>query len=308
MKRMNIIIALALLVPLVLFGQAKVGTAAAQFLEIPVGARSAGMCDAFIATANDASAIYYNPGGLANLTRKEATLTYTKWPSNIDHSFAAYIMPMPQLGGVVGVSMIALTTGDMIERTPGRPEGTGRTFSASDFSAGVTYARKMTDRFSVGITWKYVGEYYADVKAHSWAMDIGTLYRTAFRTLRIGMNMSNFGPDITFKKSPYPLPMCFHLGLAGEVYESGPHKVTFAWEGSHPNDNLEKFQVGTEYWFNNMFAVRAGYKFGAWDAERFGAGAGARLPLGEINLKVDYSYSDMQELKSVHRFSLGFEF
>ena len=122
------------------------------------------------------------------------------------------------------------------------------------------------------------------------------------------MNFTNFGPDIKFIKNSNPLPMCFHLGVAGEVYEQGPHKVTVAWEGSHPNDNLEKFQVGAEYWFNNMFAVRGGYKFGAWDAERFGVGAGARLPVGPTNLKIDYAFTDMQELKSVHRFTLGVEF
>jgi len=290
------------------FAQAKVGTAAAQFLEIPVGARSVGMGDVFLATADDASAIFYNPAGLANLTRREATFTHTMWPAGINHEFAAVVLPINKIGGVVGISAIGLTTGSMVERTPGRPEGTGRTFSASDLAAGVTYSRKMTDRFAVGVTWKYIGEYYADVTAHSWAMDIGTLFQTSFKSLRIGMNFCNFGPDITMLQTPYPLPMAFHFGLAGEVIDNGQHKVTLGWEGSHPNDNLEKFQVGLEYWFNNMFAVRGGYKFGAWDADRLGVGAGAKIPIGTTTIKADYAFSDMQELKSVHRFSLGLEF
>jgi len=308
MKRYLLIGAAFVLFPVLAFGQAKVGTAAAQFLEIPVGARSSGMSDVFLATADDASAIYYNPAGLTNLYRKEVTFTHTMWPAGISHEFAAFVMPMPQLGGVVGISAIGLTTGDMMETTPGHPQGTGRTFTASDLALGATYSRKMTDRFSVGLTWKYVGEYYADVKAHSWAMDIGALYRTAFKNLRIGMNFCNFGPDITFLKTPYPLPMSFHFGLAAELLENDNHKVTLGWEGSHPNDNLEKFQVGAEYWFNNMFALRGGYKFGAWDSERFNLGAGAKVPIGAFTAKVDYAFSDMQELKTVHRFSLGLEF
>jgi len=306
-KTISIVVFILFLATLV-FGQAKVGTSSAQFLEIPVGARSVGMADAYIATANDISAIYYNPSGLTQLTRKEIMFTHTMWPAGINHEFAAFAMPVPQLGGVVGVSAIALTTGEMVERTPGRPEGTGRTFTAADLAAGVTYSRKMTDRFSVGLTWKYIGEYYADVKAHSWAMDVGTLYRTGFKSLRVGMGFCNFGPDIKFLQTPYPLPMTFRFGMAGEIVDMENHKVTLAWEGSHPNDNLEKFQVGAEYWYNDMFAVRSGYKFGAWDAESFSAGAGAKIPVGVYNIKVDYAYSNLQALKNVHRFSLGFEF
>ena len=122
------------------------------------------------------------------------------------------------------------------------------------------------------------------------------------------MNFSNFGPDITFLQTPYPLPMSFHMGLAAEVYEAGAHKVTLSVEGSHPNDNLEKFQAGTEYWFNDMFALRCGYKFGAWDADGLNAGVGAKVPISTMVIKVDYAYSDMQELINSHRFSLGLEF
>ena len=304
---MQLTLAVLLLAGLAL-GQAKVGTAAAQFLEIPVGARSVGMGDAFLATADDVSAVYYNPAGLTNLEYREVGFTHTMWPAGISHDFVAAAMPLPRLGGTVALSAIALTTGDMVERTVGNPEGTGRTFTASDLAAGVSYARDMTDRFSVGLTWRYIGEYYADVKSHSWAMDIGALYRTSFQGLRIGMNFCNFGPDITMLNNAYPLPMSFHFGLAGELLDTDEHKVTLGWEGSHPNDNLEKFQVGTEYWYNDMFALRAGYKFGAWDADRLGVGAGAKIPVGSAKLKVDYSFSDMQELKSVHRFSLGFQF
>jgi len=308
MRRYKLLLAVMLLLPAIVFAQAKVGTAAAQFLEIPVGARSVGMGDAFIATANDVSAIYYNPGGLTNLTRREAMFTHTIWPAGISHDFFAFAMPVDRLGGVVGVSAIALTTGEMVERTVGRPEGTGRTFTASNLAAGITYSRNMTDRFSLGLTWKYIGEYYADVQAHSWGFDIGTLYQTAFRSLRIGMTFSNFGPDITMLQSPYPLPMAFHFGMAMEAYESGPHKLTVGWNGSHPNDNLEKFQVGTEYWYNDMFAVRAGYKFGAWDADRYGVGVGAKIPVSTTLFKVDYALSEMRELLLAHRFTLGVEF
>jgi hypothetical protein len=308
MERYRFIGAVLLLLPALVFGQAKVGTAAAQFLEIPVGARSVGMGDAFLATANDVSAVYYNPAGLTNLTRSEVGFTHNIWVAGISHDFAAFALPVRRLGGVLGISAIALTTGDMVERTIGQPEGTGRTFTASDLAVGITYSRKMTDRFSAGITWKYIGEYYADVKSHSWAADVGALYVTDFNGMRIGMNMSNFGPDITMLKNAYPLPMAFNAGLAMEAIESGPHKLTVGWNWSHPNDNLEKFQVGTEYWLDDMFAFRVGYKFGAWDADRFSVGIGTKIPVSTTTLKVDYAFSEMQELRFVHRFSLGAEF
>jgi len=299
------LLAVLLILPVIVFGQAKVGTSCAQFLEIPVSARGEGMASSFIAVADDISAIYYNPGGLAWQNRKQMAISHTMLFAGINHDFAAYTMPA--MGGVMGVSFVSIYTGDIDETTPYQPEGTGRTFTAGDLSAGLTYARLLTDRFSVGVNVKYVGEYYSDVHAHGWAMDIGTVFKTAFKDIRLGMKLSNFGPDLKFIQQNAPLPMAFHFGAAGEIINSPDHRITLDVEGSHPNDNLEKFQAGIEYAYKEMLFIRGGGKF-QYDSDLFTLGAGFRLPVGAFMVRGDYSFTYMKYLNSVHRFTLGAEF
>ena len=294
-----------IVLPVLVFGQAKVGTAVAQFLEIPASAHGEGMAGARVGITDDISSIYYNPGALAWQNRRQFVISHSMLYAGISHDFAAFTMPA--MGGVIGVSAITLYTGEMEETTPYQPEGTGRTFSAGDLALGVSYSRFLTDRFSVGVTAKYLGEYYADVHAHGWAMDIGTIFKTAFKDIRLGMMLSNFGPDLKFISQSAPLPMCFHFGAAGEIINTAPHRLTLDVEGSHPNDNLEKFRAGLEYAYNEMFFIRAGGKL-QYDSDLFTLGAGFKIPVGATRFAVDYSFTYMRHLESVHRISVGAEF
>lgn len=320
MNKYKIILLIALL-PVLAFAQAKVGTSEGQFLEIPVSARGMAMGEAFTATANDASALYFNPGGIGTLTRREIMLTHIEYIAGIRHEFGGLVIPIAATGGVAGFGISSLHTGDMHETTPSHPEGTGRTFSAHCLATGLTYSQMLTDRFSAGLTWKFINQRYADVNASSWAVDIGTLYKSEFRNLRIGMSIKNFGPDITFISDPAPLPMSFHLGFAAEVLERDKHVLTLALETSHPNDNLEKFTFGTEYWWDDMFAVRAGFKTQPDSAGsyleipaiglhfiHYSFGAGVKIPIHLYTFKVDYAFTDRHWLEPEHRFTIGMEF
>ncbi|MBN2544022.1 PorV/PorQ family protein [bacterium] len=307
MKKFVFSILLLIIFPLMLWGQAKVGTAGAQFLEIGVGARSIGMGEAFKAVANDATALYYNPGGVAWLTKKEVAVTYIKYPANISYGFVGLLYPMRVIGGSFGLAWYGLSTGEIEETTWEHTEGTGRTFYASDMALGLTYSRMLTDKFSTGVTLKYIGEFYANEQAHGWAVDIGTLYFTDFKSLRIGANISNFGPDMKFIQDGYPLPMSFHFGLAGEVFQTPTHKLTLAGGLCRPSDNLEKYSAGLEYWYRNNFALRFGKKI-SYDDENFSAGAGLALPIGKFEIKLDYAYTHYNYLSDSHITTLHFLF
>lgn len=301
----------------VLLGQAKVATSGAQFLEIPVGARAEGMGGAFLAIADDPSAIYYNPAGIAFKNLRGGIVSHSQYVADMLHEFAGFTMPVA--GGVAGISIIAFTTGEMDETTPFYPEGTGRKFTAGDIAAGLTYSRLLTDRFAVGVNAKYVGEYYADVSAHGWVMDVGTLFKTAFHNLRIGMKLSNFGPDLTFLSQSAPMPMAFHFGISDD-FIFGNNRITIGTEGSHPNDNLEKYCMGIEYSFHELAFVRTGIKY-PFDPRRdkiisgtdttdypgigFSMGGGVKIPVSGMIFNIDYSYSDMGFLESVHRFTFS---
>jgi hypothetical protein len=102
MKQLIIVLMLLLLLPVVLVGQAKVGTAGAQFLKLGVGARANGMGDAFVAVSNDATAMYYNPAGLTQLYDREIIFTHVDYPAEIAYEFVGLAYPLYRVGGVFG--------------------------------------------------------------------------------------------------------------------------------------------------------------------------------------------------------------
>lgn len=299
---------LVLVAPELSFAQAKVGTAGTQFLEIGVSARAVGMGEAFLANCDDASAVYYNPALIATLPQTQVMLTHIDYPAEISYEFAALTMPIPQLLGSLGFGFYYLTTNDMPVTDYFYPRGNGQTFTARDIAASLSYAVSLTDRFSVGITVKYIGEFLEEEKAIGWGADVGTLYQTGFRNLKICMMISNFGPDKTFIQESYPLPMDFKFGMAIDAVSNSSHRVVLAVQGSHPNDNLEKYKTGMEYWYSNTLALRIGNRFEDDAGGGFTAGAGIMLPLSTFTLRADYGYHDFGWLKEVHRFSVGFSF
>jgi len=290
------------------WGQAKVGTAGAQFLELGISARAIGMGDAFLSICDDASAVYYNPAGLAQLMEREALFTHVSYPAEINYEFAALAYPTPRFGGVWGIGFYMLNAGDMPYigdyEVMGNPT---QTFTAKDYAFSFSYARSLTDRFSVGVTLKIIDELYDTERATGWAADVGTLYDTGFKGFKIGMMISNFGPDLKFIDESYPLPMNFRFGGVLDIFRREDHKAVFAVEGSHPNDNMEKFNAGIEYWYKDIFSLRIGNYF-EYDTGGISAGGGLRFNVSETRLSFDYGYHDMGYLESMHRFSLGIMF
>src|SRR2546426_7784947 len=83
-------------------GQQRAGTSSGTFLRIGVGARAIGLGESFVAVANDPSAIYWNPAGLASLQRQELLLSHVEWPADIRYEHAAWVLPVQRLGRFVG--------------------------------------------------------------------------------------------------------------------------------------------------------------------------------------------------------------
>lgn len=289
--------------------QSKVGTAGEQFLKIGVSARAMGMAEAFVAVANDASALFYNPAGLARLTRREVLATHTPFPAGIYHEFAGVVWPVSKSSGTWGVSFTALTMDDMKRTVPLAADDhwDGTYFSASSYAAGVSYSRSLTHRFSTGVTLKLIRDVLDDKRAMGIGGDVGTLYDLGFRKTQVGMAITNFGPDMKFIKESFPLPMNFKVGVSMVPYETRLHRVTVDVEGSHPNDNEERAILGAEYAFRDRFFLRAGRKI-KYDTESWALGAGIALPTRWTRIEANYSYTDWGWLTQVHRGTLRLVF
>lgn len=298
-------------VPGVAWSQAKVATTGYQFLEIGVGARAMGMGEAFIASVDDASAVYYNPAGLVGVTGIQITSDYLRYVADIDYVFTAVAFPAGSWGGTIGIGFYMLDAGQILKTTYSDPYGeSGETFGAKDYAATISYGRYLTDRFSIGVTLKYITELLEETRSTVWAADVGTSYNTGFRGFTISMVITNFGPDgqveyegLDFKGDDNPLPINFKFGSSIRMIDGGVHRAILAAEGSHPADNLEKYQAGMEYWYNDMFSLRIGGKFN-YDIGGLTAGAGMILPWGDRDLRIDYAYQEFGVLGTPHRWSL----
>ena len=337
---LNLIIAAALSFNTVLAqsGVSKVGTTAGTFLEISVGAIATGMGGAYVSRANDATALYWNPAGIANIPDYEADVVHTEWLAQTNLDFAALVVPLGDFG-TLGFSYTSLNMPDMKVTTVDQPEGTGEYFSAGDISFGITYSRNLFDRFSIGFTGKYIQETIWHMSSVAFAMDIGTMFRTdLFGGMVIGASISNFGTPMklqgidirtfssvdpaqlgTNDQIPYSidldswsLPLLFRIGISTNAIKTDDYRWTVAVDALHPNDNYESLNVGTELSFKELLFLRGGFQsVGLTDREgglSFGIGLKFKMLFSDSIVKFDYGYRDFGRLSGINVFSVGVNF
>ncbi|HWN80516.1 MAG TPA: PorV/PorQ family protein [Candidatus Udaeobacter sp.] len=286
----------------------KVGTIGGQFLKIGIGARATAMGEAYTSIADDATAVFWNPAGVARLSGNIVSFSHAAWPAELDLNQGAYIFSVGFIPGMMAVHARALSMDPILRTDTTHPEGDGTFFDAGDFAIGFTYGRSFTDKFSAGVGVNYVQETLADYDASTATFDFGVLYDTGYRSLRIGMAIANIGSEMEFIEDTVKMPIVFRLGSSIKVVESGPHAALAAVEFSHPPDNAERGNLGSEYSFKDFLFIRGGYKFN-YDSEGLTAGAGVKFPASSAaTAKLDYSWSDFETLGGVHRFSAELSF
>jgi hypothetical protein len=215
---------------------AKVGTYALPFLKIGVSARAAGMASAFTPLANDATATYWNPAGMVDITRTDVTLDQAFWPADIQLSYAAAVFSLPFIPGNFGLSARALTMDPQVERTVYLYEGTGRSFDAGDMSFGLSYAKFFTDKFSSGGTIHFIHSGLAEKSVNTFALDFGLIYRIGLRGMRLGMMIQSLGSKVNYDNRASKMPTVFKVGLSMAAYQRGLHSLQTVGEFSHPSD------------------------------------------------------------------------
>jgi len=299
------------------------GTSTAQFLKIGIGSRALGMGESYVALANDAEALYWNPAGISQYSKNSIFFSHTEWLVEVQLEYAGLVYHIDPVNSV-GLAVTFLHTDEMKETTELQPFGTGRYFNFSDFLISLTYARNMTDKFSFGLSAKYMRENIAELTMSSFLYDLGIYYKTGFSSIRFAVTLSNFGsemaPDGHFtytslenetikvdKFQSFSPPIIFRIGLAKEFIETDEHRLTTSIQLDHPNDNTENLNFGVEYGWKNSVFLRAGYKT-AQVEEDFSAGCGINVPLSSYSFKLDYAYSNFGRLGYVNRFTMHMEF
>jgi hypothetical protein len=327
-----------------LFSQvSKVGTTAAAFLEIGPGSVATGMGGAFVSVANDATALYWNPSGIADFTNNEVTIFHANWIASTNFDYAALVIPLGS-AGIIGFSLTSFTMADEKVRTVDQPEGTGEFYSAGDIAVGLSYARKLTDRFSIGFSAKYIQETIWHESATAVAIDAGTIFRTdLFNGLTIGASISNFGTQMKLNGSDtrtfarvnpsllgsndqvpfdieldsWDLPFLFQIGISTNIIKDEDYRLLVSVDALHPNNNYESLNVGGQFSFRDYLFIRGGFRnlfqggLHKNDTEgglTLGVGVNSKLLFSEDYVSFDYAYRNFGRLENVHTLSVDIKF
>jgi hypothetical protein len=302
----------------------RVGQSGWQFLHLPSVARNAALADVKIGLSNNSvTAIFSNPAKLVDIGNIDVSFTKINYVADISYISAAVAKNFG-MWGVFGIHVANLDVGDMIRTENILDErfdityrsGDIETFTAGDILAGLSYARSVTDRLSVGGNFSYIKETLDQTEVDNWSADFGIFFSTGFNSLTLSMVARNIGPDAEFTgfdeiyglPQSVRMPVNFRLGVGYDVIEpsnGSNHKLSTFLEGVHPNDGPERVHAAFEYNFIDVLFLRGGYKFN-YDEQGITLGGGINYNMKGVTGRIDYAYLDYGRLSSVHLFTLGF--
>ncbi|HZV13046.1 MAG TPA: PorV/PorQ family protein [Candidatus Kapabacteria bacterium] len=319
----------------------KAGSDGGLVLKMPIGARATAMGGAFSGLANDLTSVYWNPAGVAALRDQDVDFEYAQSFGGISYDFVAASMPISSQYNLAA-SAAFLSFGDIPITTILAQDGTGATFTASDMVLGLTFAGNLTDKFSFGISGKYVRTGFYTLAASGLAFDVGTLYKTDFNGMTFGLAISNLGtqeqysgqalltplsqidpqsgntlPSTTYPSvnaslptNEFSLPLLFRAGIAIDVLQAAnvkDQKLNLAADFVTFSDNPENVMVGAEYWWQDFVALRAGYTF-LNDEYNFSAGVGLKYETGTFEGTINYAFNNTKDLGGLNRIGVSMDF
>jgi hypothetical protein len=341
MRKLVILLHLILLIPgYSLYGgevTKKVAQAGFKFMDVEISARAAGMGEAFSLIGDDANAIFHNPAGIAQMQDKKFDLMLCQvyWIAETSVDAVGLVTNLGTWGNL-GISVLNTNYGDDIIGTiydpdPENESGFEETgpLELGSYAAGITYARKLTDKFMIGGNVRYAYEHLGENifanntdRDSTWieknetntiVCDIGTIFYTGFESLRFGMSIVNFSPAVQYqyeqgRTNSFVLPLTFRMGAAMDVLdlllaEHPDYSLLVDFELVHPRDYTKRYHMGAELTLLSILKLRAGYKTG-YDEEGFSVGSGIHTG----NIKLDYAYNEFGIFDYVSRISLGIAF
>jgi hypothetical protein len=318
----------------------RVGTSAASFLKIGVGSRALSMGDAYTTIADDATAMYWNPAGIASMDQMQMIYSHYDYIADINYDFGGVTFPVSDIG-TFGAFAGSLSMGEIERTTVQSPNGTGEKVSAGSFVFGFSYGRALTDRFKIGSNIKYIREGIWHSVAEGFAVDIGILYTSFFKNIIIGMSISNFGTDMQMNgrdmlvqhdisqaiagnnenlnahldADKFPLPILFRVGISSNITKDllglQDYDFILAVDAVHPNDNYEYLNIGSEIsLFNRSLSFRGGYRQ-LFLTDREGGlslGTGIETTISGSKINIDYAYVDFGRFDSQNKITIMLSF
>lgn len=287
------------------------GTTAAEFLLLGAGARGTALGGAYAALATDVTALYYNPAGVAQIGRPGAMVSSYSYLADTRYTWFGAAFPMAGGARAVGVSLGSFGFSEQPVTTVANPDGDGRVYRVNESFIAGTFAQNFSDRFSAGISVKYIQDELGTAKAGTFAVDFGTNFhamvgtrplRAAFVISNLGGTLAHNGADLdvnvfrvpplgtvnvpqepsqaSLKTKDFGLPVMFRVSVALDLVAMSNNRITLLSEFSQPNNTKPGAGMGVEWAGTNLgnsgfsLAARGSYTLQPDNEYAFGAGAG----------------------------------
>jgi len=303
--------------PLLLMGSpssaAGPGTAAADFLSIPVGARETALGGAFTAASADANSVFYNPAGLALVETTELAYSYNNYFSGISQQWLAAARPYGDGALGLGVNYLKVSAFDAYDASN---NGIG-SVSAYDLAVYLGYGRgletglKMLPSLRYGATVKYISEKLDSSNASGYALDAGLLFLTGIKNLRLGLGLENLASSrLEFINGGARPARNFKTGASYFIgSRGGAAAARLSADMNFPEDGPSYLSAGLEHTLYGALSLRAGYTALGDLSNGLSFGLGLGLPgRAGRDIRLDYSYGSSYDLGNVHKFGLSCKF
>jgi hypothetical protein len=300
-----------------------------QFLSVVSDARAAAMAEAMTSLEFGSSALFFNPAGMANMTGMiDVAASDNQWIADIRHNaFSLALSPANGEYGVIGFSLQTVDYGDFYGTRVDKSTDLGyvdtEIFQLTAMAAGVGYAKRLTDRFSVGGQVKQdlgksiIPEISTELDTTEGevsneltplAFDFGTQFKTGFKSLVFGMSVRNFSKEIKYVEEGFQLPLVFNLGISMNVmdfFEELPvtQSLIVSLDASHYRSHPEQIKIGLDYQLMNLLSIRGGY-ISSNDESGLSFGMG----VSQYGIALDYAYTPFGVFDKVQRMSARFMF
>ncbi|NOQ97781.1 MAG: PorV/PorQ family protein [Calditrichae bacterium] len=300
----------------------RLGTTSGTQLLIPVGARSLAMGGAPLGMISGAEATFWNPAGISASPKSEVLFNNMQYIADIDVNYLSLTFNGGNIGAF-GLDIKSLSFGRIDETTELLPNGTGNTYTPTFVVSGLTYARRLTDRITAGVTGKVVYESIMETSASTLALDMGVQY-TFGQKLFFGVVMKNVGGKLKYNgrnlERQYPMqssslitddgffrgvplasdiPSTFSVGVSYLVDFNEENAVVLNGTFNNANAGSDLLSGGLEYGFRDLFFLRGGYGYNLQNSDDnvFGAsfGAGIKYPIGNFDFYFDYAYRQLTD-------------
>ena len=276
------------------------GSTSAEFLLLGAGARGAALGGAFAAIADDPSALYHNPAGIALVRGPGVTLSTYDYVAETRYSWGGVVFPFSGGSRSFGIQLGTFGFSDQPVYTVDQPDGTGSVYSVNETFVGATYAQNFSDRFSAGLTTKFIFDQLGDAEGSAFAVDFGTNFHAMLNNhpIKFSFVLANLGTTLSYSgdalnadipRTPLPgepevptqpqpgqlrtkdfaLPTVFRVGLAYDLMSGEDSRLTLLGDFNQPTNTKAGFVLGGEWNLNRLgdsgfgAALRGSYSYAA---------------------------------------------